>query len=60
MRGSTKERNRKMSYIGFLLLMLGAAGMDRQNQIPQAIMVFLGLVIILVSAYKEYLIGGNR
>ena len=49
-----------MGYLGFVLLLLGAGGMDSQNQIVPSVMFLLGLAIISVVAYKEYLIEGAR
>ena len=42
-----------MQIVGFLLLMVGSAGMDSESQIVPAIMAITGLVIILVSAHRE-------
>ena len=42
-----------MSYMGFLLFILGAAGMDSPNRIVPAIMVLVGLAIIGITALKE-------
>ena len=42
-----------MSKIGFLLFLLGAGGMDSQNQIVPAAMVLLGLAILAISAFVE-------
>ena len=42
-----------ISKIGFLLFLLGAGGMDSQNQIVPAVMVLLGLAILAISAFVE-------
>ena len=42
-----------MGYLGFVLLLLGAGGMDSQNQIVPAVMVLLGLAILAISAFVE-------
>ena len=42
-----------LGYIGFLMFVIGAAGMDSQNQIVPAVMVLLGLVILAISAFVE-------
>lgn len=42
-----------MKYIGFLLLLIGAAGMDTPNMIVSAAMVSAGLIILLVESKKE-------
>lgn len=42
-----------MDKLGFLLLVIGSAGMDNPDRIVPAIMVLSGLVIIAVSAFRE-------
>ena len=42
-----------MGYIGFLMFVIGAAGIDSQNQIVPAVMVLLGLAILAISAFVE-------
>ena len=42
-----------MKYIGFLLLLIGAAGMDTPNMIVSAAMVSVGLILLLVESKKE-------
>lgn len=42
-----------MKYIGFLLLLIGAAGMDTPNMIVSAAMVSVGLIILLIESKKE-------
>ena len=42
-----------MSYIGFLLFMLGAGGMDSPNRLVPAIMILVGLALIGIHAIKE-------
>lgn len=42
-----------ISKIGFLLFLLGAGGMDSQNQIVPAAMVLIGLALIAINAIKE-------
>ena len=42
-----------MSKLGFLLFIIGAAGMDSPNVVVPAIMVLSGLVIIGITAIKE-------
>ena len=42
-----------MDKIGYLLLMIGCAGMDSSNRTVPAIMVLSGLVIIGITAIKE-------
>lgn len=39
--------------VGFLLFLIGAAGMDSQNQTIPAVMVAIGLVILITAALKE-------
>lgn len=39
--------------IGFVLFLLGAAGMDSPNVIVPALMAFTGLAIIALSAFRE-------
>ena len=39
--------------IGFVLFLIGGAGMDSQDTTIPVIMVLIGLVIILVTAVKE-------
>lgn len=39
--------------IGFILLLLGAGGMDSQNQIVPAAMILVGLAILAITAIKE-------
>lgn len=41
-----------MGYIGFLLIILGAGGMD-SNIIAAAIMMFAGLGLCLIESRKE-------
>lgn len=42
-----------MDKLGFLLLILGCAGMDSPNQIIPVIIASTGLLIIVVSVLKE-------
>lgn len=42
-----------MKYMGFLLLMIGAAGMDSPSIFVSAIMVSAGLIILLIEGKKE-------
>ena len=42
-----------LGYIGFLMFLLGAGGMDSPNQIVPAVMVLLGLAILAISAFVE-------
>lgn len=42
-----------MKYIGFLLLLIGAAGMDTPNMIVSAAMVSAGLILLLIESKKE-------
>lgn len=39
--------------LGFLLFMIGAGGMDSNNQLVPAVMVLLGLAILAISAFVE-------
>ena len=42
-----------MDKLGFLLFILGAAGMDSPNRLVPAIMVLVGLAIVGITALKE-------
>lgn len=42
-----------MKYIGFFLLLIGAAGMDAPDKIVAAAMVSAGLIILLIESKKE-------
>ena len=48
-----KKRNRKMQYIGFLMFVIGAAGIDGPNITIPVVMVLGGLGILAVSALRE-------
>lgn len=42
-----------MQYIGYLMFVIGAAGMDSPNMVVPAVMVLSGLGILAVSALRE-------
>lgn len=42
-----------MKYIGFFLLLIGAAGMDAPDKIVAAAMISAGLIILLIESKKE-------
>lgn len=42
-----------MDKLGFLLFMIGGAGMDSQDRTVAVIMVLAGLAIMGIAAYKE-------
>lgn len=42
-----------MDKLGFLLFMLGGAGMDSPNRTIPVIMILIGLVLIAVSVFRE-------
>lgn len=42
-----------MKYIGFLLFVIGAAGMDGNNMLMSGIIALAGLAIIGITAQKE-------
>lgn len=42
-----------MGYIGFLMFLLGAGGMDSPDRTIPTIMVLVGLAIIGIEAIKE-------
>ena len=42
-----------MQYIGYLMFVIGAAGMDSSNMAVPAIMAFCGLGIIGITAWRE-------
>ena len=42
-----------MSYIGFLLFLLGAGGMDSPNRTVPVIMVLVGLALVVITSIKE-------
>lgn len=42
-----------LSKLGFVLLMLGCAGIESENMMIPAIMAVVGLAIIGISAIKE-------
>ena len=39
--------------LGFLLLIIGCAGIESENMLIPAVMVILGLVILAISAFVE-------
>ena len=49
-----------MGYIGFLLFLLGAGGMDSPNRLVPAIMVLVGLALVGIEAIKEKSFSPNR
>ena len=42
-----------MDKLGFLLLMIGCAGIESENMMIPAIMVLLGLALIVITVIKE-------
>ena len=42
-----------MQTLGFLLFLIGAAGMDSANQIIPAIMLIVGLTILIAASRKQ-------
>lgn len=42
-----------MQYIGYLMFVIGAAGVDGDDMIKSALICFAGLVVLAVSAWKE-------
>ena len=42
-----------MEYIGFLMMVIGAAGMDGNNMLMSGIIALAGLAIIRITAHKE-------
>ena len=43
-----------MQYVGYLMFLLGAAGMDSPNMAVPAVMALIGLGILAVSAWKAW------
>ena len=42
-----------MQYIGYLMFVIGAAGVDGDDMIKSALICFAGLVVLAVSAWRE-------
>ena len=42
-----------MEYIGFLMMVIGAAGIDGNNMLMSGIIALAGLVIMGITAQKE-------
>ena len=42
-----------MDKIGFILLLLGAGGMDSPNMAVPSVMVLVGLALLAISAWRE-------
>ena len=42
-----------MQYIGYLMLVIGAAGVDGDDMIKSAVICFVGLVVLAVTAWRE-------
>lgn len=51
-----------MGYLGFLLLLLGAGGMDNENLMIPAVFVLVGLALVVVEnlVQKRKAIANNR
>lgn len=42
-----------MGYIGFLMLLIGAAGVDGNNMLASGIIALIGLVLLAITSVKE-------
>ena len=49
-----------MDKLGFVLLMIGCAGIESENMIIPAIMVLLGLALIVITVIIEKSFSPNR
>ena len=49
-----------MDKLGFVLLMIGCAGIESENMMIPAVMVLLGLALIGITVIKEKSFSPNR
>lgn len=49
-----------MGYVGFLMFIIGAAGIDGNNMIAAGIIALVGLALLAITAIKENSSAPNR